>query len=288
MSAPRFLPALANDRSWIGDNKALDTERAMQQWGALRALVDDHIAPVVELQPEPWTPAMTFTRDLGLVTAGGIVPLMPSSSRGPFEAPPAHRRIRELGAPLVDVADPLRLDGGNVLADTHGRLLVGVTSSAPDPAFVAAVRVLEQVTNRPPFRVPLVGGRFPHVDMAVCDLNGAGWLVYPEALPGFDLADPAWDELFLGLPVIAASERDGELLGCNLIVGTDTAIGPEISHGLRQGIEQVGVRYLGTPLSELRKAGGGAHCLSLELPAHRDGASHESPRPLHRAANEGS
>ena len=266
MSAPRFTPAIAGDRSWLPDGEALDPGRAHEQWMCLRSLVAEHIGTVVELQAEPWAPAMTFTRDLATVIDSHVVPLVPASTRGPFEAPLAHRRLTELGVDLVDTPHALRFDGGNVLADAHGRLLIGVTTAETDDAFMAVVRFLEETTGRPAFRVPLNGERFPHVDMAVCDLNGAGWLVYPPALPGLALADPDWSNLFLGLPVIIAEPDDGELLGCNLVVGDGCAIGPQISSRLQHQLDQLGMHYIGTPLTELLKAGGGAHCLTLELP----------------------
>lgn len=266
MSAPRFAPALVGERSWMPDQPALDPGLALEQWDRLRSLVAAHIGTVIELQAEPWAPAMTFTRDLATVIDGHVVPLMPASTRGPFEAPLAHRRITELGVPLVQTPGVLRFDGGNVVTDAHGRLLIGVTTTKVTDEFMATVRFLEGVSGRPAFRVPVAGHRFPHVDMAVCDLNGAGWLVYPAALPGFDLSDPVWADLFLGLPVITADPSDGERLGCNLVVGDGIAIGPEISAKLQTKLAALGVEYMATPLTELAKAGGGAHCLTLELP----------------------
>ncbi len=171
-----------------------------------------------------------------------------------------------LGVDLDPNCTPPRFDGDNVLADSHGRLLIGVTAAEPAAEFTAAVRFLEQAAGRPTFAVPLAGGRFPHIDMAVCDLNGRAWLVYPDALSGFDLDDPDWNDLFLGLQVIKVTAADGEQLACNLVVQGDTAIGPEISTELQIRIEQHGIAYYGTPLTELLKAGGGAHCLTLELP----------------------
>ena len=272
MSSPEFAPALSRERSWTAAAAPLDRGRAHEQWLALRHLVNDHIGPVVDLQAEPWAPAMTFTRDLALVADGVVVPLMPDSIRGPFEAPLARRQLVGLGIGVDPNLELLRFDGGNVLADSHGRLLVGVTTHSPTAEFTAAVRLLERVTGRPAYAVPVAGGRFPHIDMTICDLNGRAWLVYPDALPGFDLDDPDWTDLFQGLPVVTASSADGEILGCNLVVHGDVAIGPEISPELRRSLEDHGVAYIATDLSELLKAGGGAHCLTLELCEDPDAA----------------
>lgn len=266
MCPPTYLPSLRDERSWVPASPPLDRGMAAEQWERLRDLVAEHLAPVVLLQAEPWAPAMTFTRDLALVTTEAIVPFMPNSVRGPFETPLAARQLAALDIDVTATDDPRRFDGGNVLADNHGRLLIGVTNPTPPDGFVMTVRALEAATGRPAYRVPLAGGRFPHIDMAVCDLNGRAWLVYPGALHDFDPADPDWIELFVGRPVIIAAPEDGERLACNVVVHEDVAIGPEVSVDLRRQIERYGIDYLPTPLSEPAKAGGGAHCLTLELP----------------------
>jgi len=123
-----------------------------------------------------------------------------------------------------------------VLADRLGRLLTGVTAAEPTTTFADAARFMEHATGRSAYRVPLAGGRFPHIDMSVSDPNGKAWLVYP--LQGFDLHDPAWRALFAGRPVIQANVSNADQLACNLVVRGD-----------------------------LVKAGGSTHCLTLELPA---------------------
>ena len=265
MCAPRFAPALRGEHSWVPDAAALRPALALEQWTQFRTLVEAHIAPVEDLQPEPWAPAMTFTRDLALATDDVVIPLMPASRRGPFEAPLARRRLSSLGLGSETTPEVLRFDGGNVLADAHGRLLIGVTPEPTDD-FIETVRFLEAATGRGAYQVPLAGRRFPHIDMAVCDLGGKAWLAYPDALSGFDLADDAWQTLFMGRPVITVEPVDGEQLACNLIVDSDVAIGPEISSTLRAQLDHCGIDYVGTPLTELLKAGGGAHCLTLQLP----------------------
>lgn len=269
MCSPRYAPRLAGDRSWTAADEPLDVPRAVDEWERLRSLVHTHIAPVLELQPEPWARAMTFTRDLAVITESAAVALMPTSVRGPFEAPLVHRSLAEAGVPLMATDDPVRIDGGNVLPDRHGRLLIGVTSSEPSEEMRTAVRRLEHATGRPSYRVPLVGGRFPHVDMAISDLQGRGWLAHPGALAGFDADDPAWQTLFVGKPVVVVDEPEGERLGCNVVVGDDVIIGPDLSFDLRRRLESFGFDYHGTPLEELRKAGGGAHCLTLEVRSDR-------------------
>jgi N-dimethylarginine dimethylaminohydrolase len=228
------------------------------------SLVDRHVGPVELLTAEPWASAMTFVRDLGLSTAAGVVPLMPGGHRAPFEVPLFAKTLRQLGEATLG-GDALPIAGGNVLADAHGRLLIGVSDDVPGDDLRSAVACLEAATRRTAYRVPIAGGRFPHIDMALCDLDGRGWLAYPAALGGFDLSRRSWQELFRGLPVIVVDPPDGERLACNLVIGDGVVIGPPIGSTLVAEIAALGIEHVATPLDELLKAGGGAHCLTLEL-----------------------
>ena len=191
MCSPVFAARLAGEQSWLPTEPPLDRGLAVDQWERLASLISEHVGPVERLQPEPWAPAMTFTRDLGLAVDNQLVLLVPSSRRGPFEAPLVHRRLATSASNATLPERRIRLDGGNVLADSYGRLLIGVTSPEPTDELVGAVRALERATARDAYRVPLSGGRFPHLDMALCDLAGRAWLAYPTALPGFDPATPS-------------------------------------------------------------------------------------------------
>lgn len=265
MCPPTALPALVGERSWQPAAPKLERARAVAQWQQLVDVVEANVAPVDPLVAEPWAWAMTFTRDLGIVVDDTVFALMPVSSRGPFEAPLFAKEMSQRNIELVNPDEPLRFDGGNVIADRHGRLLIGVARDAHRD-LVHIGRDLAARTGRTAYAIPIAGGRFPHIDMALCELGERGWLVYPEALPGFDLTDPGWQAFFDGAPVIVADEVDGERLACNLVVAGDVAIGPEVSTDLVRRLTGIGIDYIATPLDELLKAGGGAHCLTLEMP----------------------
>jgi N-dimethylarginine dimethylaminohydrolase len=269
MGSPRWLPELAPQNTWHGGT--LDVCAAADQWEALRDAVERRVGAVSVLGPAPWAAATTFVRDLGLVVEGDLVRLQPSGLRGRLEPPLLARALAAAGVEFDHRVAPLELDGGNVLADHHGRLVVGLCGE-PDAAMQSAVDALKLRTGRAVLGVPLAGGRWPHLDMAMADLGGRGWLVYPAALAGYDRSDPAWRAVFAGRPVIEVDVEEGERLGCNVLVAGDVVIGPPVEARTRTGIESLGFDYEPADVGELTKAGGGVHCLTLELPSRGSGA----------------
>ena len=264
MGSPRWLPALAQDRTWNG-SEPLDVVAAGDQWSALQEVIERRLGPVVVLDAAPWAQATTFVRDLGVVVDDELVFLRPAGLRGLLEPPVLVQRLAAAGITVDGEAEPLELDGGNVLADHHGRVLVGLCGE-PEPGLRAAVDALKQRTGRSAIGVPLAGGRWPHIDMALADLGGRGWLVHPGALGGYDPAEVTWRSLFVDRPVIEVDAEEGDRLACNVVVAGSVVIGPPIGAATRARVEALGFDYESVDVAELAKAGGGVHCLTLELP----------------------
>ena len=262
MGSPHRLPALPAALCWR-DGAPLDVGVACDQWEMLREVVERCVGEVVVLAPGLLARSTTFVRDLGLALDGSVLLLRPAGLRGLLEPPSLARLMRSSGIALGD--EPLHvLDGGNVVADHHGRLLVGLCGE-PTSSLQAAVDALKIRTGRTATGVPLAGGRWPHLDMALADLGGRGWLVHPEALVGYDRADAAWREVFAGRPVIEVEPEEGDRLACNVLVSGDVVIGPPVGPCTQRRIEELGFAYEAVDVAELTKAGGGVHCLTLEL-----------------------
>ncbi len=264
MGSPRWLPTLAAQRTWTGGDP-LDVAAAGDQWLALHDVIERRVGAVLVLDAAPWAQATTFVRDLGVMVDGELVLVRPAGLRGLLEPPLLARRLAEAGVPVSDGAAPSELDGGNVLADHHGRLLVGLCGE-PEAGLRTAVDALKLRTGRSAVGVPLAGGRWPHLDMAMADLGGRGWLVHPGALAGYDPTDAAWRSLFADRPVIEVDPEEGDRLACNVLVAGGVVIGPPIGARTRSRVEALGFDYEAVDVGELTKAGGGVHCLTLELP----------------------
>ena len=251
---------------WMAWWQSIDGDRAAREWERLRDLLADHGARVVVLPPDPGAGAMTFARDAALVYAPGHAFILRNDGpRGEVEPPLVDRWFAGAGYRTEIV--PRRVDGGNLLRCADGRFLIGLKPGATGRVERYLARLLGRLGGARCFGVPLADPRYLHLDMVLADLCGRGWLVYPAGLAGSDFSHPAWGALFRGRPIIEVAPDEASRLACNVVTVGRTVIGSGLSPRLVRSIRALGCDVAVTGLDEFRKAGGGAHCLTLELEA---------------------
>ncbi len=236
----------------------------MREWEQLRSLIKARGGRSETIAPASQAGAMTFTRDAALVYGPGRALILRNDGpRGDTEPTRFARWFAESG--YETETTPYRLDGGNVLRCADGRYLIGLKPGSSGRVERYLARLLGRLTGARCFGVPLSDVRYLHLDMVIADLNGRGWLVYPAGLGGANLTLPEWDAIFLGRPIIEVERDEAARLACNVVPIGNTIVGCGLSRRLIRAIEHLGCEVAVTPLEEFRKAGGGAHCLTLEL-----------------------
>lgn len=262
-SPPTYLDLshLLND--WMDWHEEVDRARAVQQWQGLVGALEGAGATVEVLPPDPVTPALTFTRDLGVPVGSEVVTLTNLGPRAKGEPRRAHRWLRAAGVPHRRWNRRDRLEGGNVLHTSWG-WLVGVRAGVDaDPSRRLAADLRERTGERAAV-VPLGEPAFGHLDMALADL-GPLWLAHPPALELARFGTGVWDEILGDRPVVTVEPDEARRLAVNVVRVGDTVIG-DLGPRLARRIEAAGLHAAPIDLGELRKAGGGAHCCTLELP----------------------
>ena len=264
MASPDHYRALHFLNPWMTYREDTDPAAAMRQWSSLREALISAGADVEVVSGVPHAPAMTFTRDAAIVVGDRrAVVLRNGGWRGDTEPGPIRRRLRRLGFDVDRTRRRDVLEGGNLLRRTEGGHLVGIAGSAPT-APIERLAALAEPEAGPWIGVGLLGRRHLHLDTALADLGGRGWLAYPDALAGWD-EDPAWSDVLGGAPVIEVDDDQAASLACNVVVVGTTVIGGGLDARLRRRIGGLGLDVIDLDLDEFRKAGGGAHCLTLEL-----------------------
>lgn len=250
---------------WMTWHESVDVGRALAQWQGLVDAVELAGGKVELAEPNPESGAMTFTRDTAVVAADGVaVVLRNVGRRGDVEPGRIAAWLAEHGFAIEEPAEQDRLDGGNVVA-AAGRWLIGMPSEARRPELDRLADVLAARSGHGAVGVPLVQARYGHLDLALADLGGRAWLAYPPALGAPDLTDARWQRVLDGRPVVAVDDDEARRLACNVVVVGETVIGGGLTPRLCRAIEQLGLCPVPVALDEFRKAGGGAHCLTLEL-----------------------
>ncbi len=262
-SPPTHLDLSHLLNEWMDWDEEVDRSRAVRQWGRLVATLEDAGATVDVLDPHPAVPAMTFTRDLGVPVDGRIITLANLGPRGRREPRRARRWLREADVPHDPWPRRDRLEGGNVLRTAWG-WLVGVRAGVDaNPSRRLAAELRARTGDRSAV-VPLGEQAFGHLDMALADL-GPVWLAHPPALALARFGSGVWEEILGDRPVLPVEPHEARRLAVNVVRVGGVVVG-DLSPRLARAIAAVGLEPAPVVLDELRKAGGGAHCCTLELP----------------------
>jgi N-dimethylarginine dimethylaminohydrolase len=120
----------------------------------------------------------------------------------------------------------------------------------------------QEVFGRPVITLQLVDPRFYHLDTALCVLNDT--VAYlPEAFSAGSQA--VLRRLFPD--AVLATPSDAEVLGLNAVCDGLNVVLPAQVGRLAEDLHARGYQVIGVDLSELRKAGGGPKCCTLEVRA---------------------
>lgn len=248
---------------WLDWQDTVNPDRARVEWEALRAAIMASGGCTALIPAQPGASAMTFVRDAALMYAPRQALLLRNDgARGEVEPQCYGRWFRKQG--YRTETSPYRIDGGNILRCTDGRYLVGIKPEASGRVERYLARLVARHGGARCLGIPLADPRYLHLDLVLADLGGRGWLVYPDGFCRGAFSHPAWKQVFLDRPVITVDRDEAGRLACNVVVVGETVIGGGLSPRLARAIERLGLTAVPTPLDEFVKAGGGAHCLTLE------------------------
>ena len=246
---------------WMDPTAPYDTALAIEQWTHLRQTFVDLGHTVEEIDPLPGLPDMVFAANGATVVDGTVLAVQ---FRDPERADegPAYRSWFERAGYAVHEAKFVNEGEGDLML-AGDVLLAGTGFRTTHAAHARA----QEVLGRPVITLQLVDPRFYHLDTALCVLSGSDGagpakIAYlPEAFsPG---SRAVLRRLFPD--AVIATEADAEVLGLNAVSDGSTVVLPVQATGLTAELRSRGYRTIGVDMSELRKAGGGPKCCTLEL-----------------------
>jgi len=241
---------------WMRPDQPVDVDRAMRQWEQLRQIYLDLGHTVRIIDPVPGLPDMVFAANGATVVGGTVLGVK-------FRHP---ERAGEAGAYLdwfrasgfAKIRTPLLVNEGEgdflVVGD---RVLAGTGFRTHPEAHDDA----QELLGLPVISLQLVDPRFYHLDTAMCVLDADTAAYYPAAFD--DAGRKALTDHFSEL--IEATDADAEVLGLNAVSDGRRVVLPAQATDLAAQLRARGFEPVGVDLSELRKAGGGPKCCTLEL-----------------------
>lgn len=241
---------------WMNPGDPVDPRLAMRQWRALRAtyLALGHRVEIID--PVPGLPDMVFAANGATVIGGAVLGARFHHTERAAEGPAYLDWFRDSGYRAVH--EPRRVNEG------EGDLIFTGSAILAGHGFRTDACVqgdLEEIFGLPVIGLRLVDPRFYHLDTALCVLGPGVAAYYPAA---FDHAGrAALSSVFTEL--IEAKDEDAEVLGLNAVSDGYHVVLAAQATGLARQLAARGFMPIPVDMSELRKAGGGAKCCTLEL-----------------------
>jgi N-dimethylarginine dimethylaminohydrolase len=257
MCEPRYFAVQYAINPWMDPSVPVDTDLAVQQWHGLldtyRRLGHD----VSQIEPVDGLPDMVFAANGATVANDRVYGAKFLHVERAAEGPAYLNWFRAAGFDTHDAQFVNEGEGDLLVAGT--RLLAG-TGFRTDPAAHAEAGA---AFGLPVVTLELVDPRYYHLDTALCVLGPDEIAYFPGAF------SPSSQAVLRALfpNAIIATAADAAVLGLNAVSDGYHVVLPAEAVNLAATLRAHGYEPMPVQLSELRKAGGGPKCCTLELRA---------------------
>lgn len=256
MCRPQHFAVSYAINPWMDPAAGADRDRALAQWEMLHATYRSLGHEVSLIDPVAGLPDMVFAANGALVVGGRVYGARFTHPERRAEGPAYAEWFRDNGfAHVLEAAYTNEGEGDFLTLDD---LILAGTGFRTE---VKAHQEAEEFLGRPVVTLQLVDPRFYHLDTALFPLGGGNIAYYPGAFSAGSRT--VLERLFP--EAIIADEADAAVLGLNAICdGRHVVINAE-AYGLIETLRRHGYEPVPVDLSELRKAGGGPKCCTLEI-----------------------
>jgi len=243
---------------WMDPSVPVDRRRAIRQWETLRRTYLCLGHRVSTIDPVPGLPDMVFAANGALVLDGRVLGARFRHEER-FAEGPAYRAWFD-AAGFRDVHEPAHVNEGEGDFLATERFILAGTGYRSDPA---SHREAQEFFGRAVVSLELVDARYYHLDTALAVLDEQTVAYYPGAFSAGSRAVLA--RLFPD--AILAGAGDAAVLGLNAVSDGHHVVLAAEALDLAEQLRKRGFVPVPVDLSELRKAGAGAKCCTLEIRA---------------------
>ncbi|NUR74290.1 MAG: amidinotransferase [Hamadaea sp.] len=273
MCRPTHFAVTYRINPWMDPAAPYDTALAISQWTELKRVYEELGHQIEEIDPLPGLPDMVFAANGGTVIDGKALAVQFRDAERADEGPAYAEWFRGAGFAVTEAKAINEGEGDILLAGDYILAGTGFRTSHASHAEV------QELFGRPVITLQLVDPRFYHLDTALAVLShgrdersreepgvqsvgGPVNVAYlPEAFsPG---SQAVLRQLFPD--AVIATVADAEVLGLNAVSDGETVVLPVQAVALTAALQQAGYKTIGVDVSELRLAGGGPKCCTLEL-----------------------
>ncbi len=254
MCRPTYFAVDYRINPWMDPRVPVDAELAIRQWTTLRDTYRDLGHTVDEIDPIPGLPDMVFAANGATVIDGIVYGAQFRYPQRAAEAPAYLDWFVRNGFTTHEAKEINEGEGDFLLTDQY--LLAGTGFRTDHAAHAEA----QEVLGRPVVTLQLVDPHYYHLDTALIAL-GSTVAYLPQAFsPG---SQRVLSRLFPD--AIKADPVDGTVLGLNAVWDGQHVVLPVQAERLTAQLRERGYVPVPVDVSELRLAGGGPKCCTLEL-----------------------
>ncbi|MCA2213460.1 dimethylargininase [Jidongwangia harbinensis] len=255
MCRPTHFAVTYRINPWMDPAAPYDNALAVRQWETLRQTFLDLGHTVELIEPLAGLPDMVFAANGATVVDGTVLAVQFRDAERADEAPAYRAWFESRGFEVHDAKHTNEGEGDILLAGDV--LLAGTGFRTAHAAHAQA----QEVFGRPVITLQLVDPAYYHLDTALCVLDDRTVAYLPEAFsPG---SQAVLRRLFPD--AVHATATDAAVLGLNAVSDGRTVVLPVQATALTAALRERGYETVGVDLSELRKAGGGPKCCTLEV-----------------------
>jgi N-dimethylarginine dimethylaminohydrolase len=255
MCRPTYFAVTYRINPWMDPTAPYDNALAVQQWTTLYDTFVRLGHTVDLIDPVAGLPDMVFAANGATVVDGRVLAVQFRDPERADEAPAYASWFERAGFPVTESKHTNEGEGDILLA---GDVLLAGTGFR---TVHAAHAQTQEVFGRPVITLQLVDPAYYHLDTALCVLDDTNVAYLPSAFSAGSQA--VLRRLFPD--AVIATAADAEVLGLNAVSDGHTVVLPVQAVALNAALRARGYETIGVDLSELRKAGGGPKCCTLEV-----------------------
>jgi N-dimethylarginine dimethylaminohydrolase len=255
MCRPTHFAVTYRINPWMDPTAPYDNALAVSQWENLRQTYLDLGHTVELIEPLPGLPDMVFAANGATVVDGKVLAVQFRDPERADEAPAYKAWFETAGFDVYDSKHTNEGEGDILLAGDF--LLAGTGFRTVHAAHAQT----QEIFGRPVITLQLVDPAYYHLDTALCVLDEHNVAYLPSAFsPG---SQAVLRRLYPD--AVIATPADAAVLGLNAVSDGHTVVLPRQARALDAALRERGYQTIGVDVSELRKAGGGPKCCTLEV-----------------------
>lgn len=256
MCRPEYFAVEYAINPWMDPQAGADAATAVRQWEGLRAAYEELGHRVSLIDPIDGLPDMVFAANGALVVGGRVYGARFANVERAAEGPAYLEWFTGNGFEPALAATHTNEGEGDFL--TLDEVILAGTGFRTS---VAAHQEAQEFLGRPVVTLRLVDPCYYHLDTALFPIDGRNVAYFPEAF------SPGSQEVLRRMfpDAVLASAQDAAVLGLNAVSDGENVVINQEAGDLALELKRRGLNVIPVDLSELRKAGGGPKCCTLEI-----------------------